>query len=66
MTVAEEDGKILSFAMAASWEFWPEWPFFSYMIEKLPEYVFEGQAPFLCSTHEEGSHDSGRNLSIQS
>lgn len=44
VTIAKENGKVLSFAMAASWEFWEEWPFFAYMIEKLPEFTFEGQA----------------------
>ncbi len=43
VTIAKENGKVLSFAMAASWEFWAEWPFFAYMIEKLPEFTFEGQ-----------------------
>ena len=43
VTIAKENGKVLSFAMAASWEFWSEWPFFAHMIEKLPEFSFEGQ-----------------------
>ncbi len=43
VTVAKENGKVLSFAMAASWEFWEEWPFFASMIEKLPEFLLEGQ-----------------------
>ena len=43
VTIAKQDGKVLSFAMAASWDFWEEWPFFANMIEKLPEFSFEGQ-----------------------
>ena len=43
VTIAKEDGKILAFAMAGSWEFWSEWPFFAYMIEQLPNFSFEGQ-----------------------
>lgn len=43
VTIAKEDGKVLSFAMAASWDFWEEWPFFANMIVKLPEFSFEGQ-----------------------
>ena len=43
VTIAKENGKVLSFAMAASWEFWSEWPFFAYMIEKLQEFSFDGQ-----------------------
>ena len=42
-TIAKEDGKILAFAMAGSWAFWSEWPFFAYMIEQLPNFSFEGQ-----------------------
>lgn len=42
VTIAVKDGNIVSFALAASWEFWSEWPFFSYMIEKLPEYNLDG------------------------
>lgn len=43
VTIAKENGKVLSFAMAASWEFWETWPFFAYMIDKLPEFSFMGQ-----------------------
>lgn len=44
VTIAKENGKVLALAMAASWEFWAEWPLFAYMIEKLPEFMLEGQA----------------------
>lgn len=43
VTIAKEDWKTLAFAMAGSWEFWSEWPFFAYMIEQLPNFSFEGQ-----------------------
>lgn len=44
VTIAQErDGKILAFAMAGSWDYWSEWPFFAYMIEKLPEFSLDGQ-----------------------
>lgn len=43
VTVAKENGKILAFAMAASWDFWKEWPLFSYMIEQLPNFALEGE-----------------------
>lgn len=38
-----DDGKILAFAMAGPWEYWSEWPFFAYMIEKLPEFSINSQ-----------------------
>lgn len=44
VTIAKENGKVLAFAMAAPWRFWAEWPFFAYMIEKLPEFNFNGQS----------------------
>ena len=43
VTIAKENDKVLAFAMAASWEFWSDWPFFAYMIEKLPEFTFENK-----------------------
>lgn len=43
ITIAKRDGIVLSYAMAASWKFWSEWPFFAYMIERLSENKFEGQ-----------------------
>lgn len=43
VTIAADQGKVLAFAFAASWDFWKEWPFFVYMIEKLPEFTFDGQ-----------------------
>lgn len=44
ITIAKQDGIVLSYAMAASWQFWSEWPFFAYMLERLSESRFEGQA----------------------
>ena len=44
VTVAkDENGKIVAYAIAASWEFWVQWPLFTYMIERLPEYSLKGQ-----------------------
>lgn len=39
----EENGRIVAYAIAASWEFWAQWPLFTYMIERLPEYSLNGQ-----------------------
>lgn len=43
VVIAENDGKIIAFAFAAPWKYWSEWPFFSYMIEILPEFSFDGK-----------------------
>ena len=43
VTIAKDDnGKVVAFALAASWEFWSEWPLFAYMIEELSKFTCEG------------------------
>jgi hypothetical protein len=39
--IARIDNKIVAYAMAASWQFWSQWPMFTYMIKQLPD------APYL-------------------
>jgi len=41
--IAREDGLLVAYAMAASWEFWPQWPMFSRMIKGLPKLKFLGR-----------------------
>lgn len=43
VTIAKDGDKVVAFALAASWKFWSEWPFFAYMIQELPKFSFEGQ-----------------------
>ena len=43
VTVAKDGDKVVAFALAASWDYWKEWPFFQYMIEILPENSYDGQ-----------------------
>lgn len=42
VTIAEENGEVLAFALAAGWDYWSAWPFFQYMIQQLEEYQLEG------------------------
>lgn len=43
VTIAkDDDGKVVAFALAASWEFWAEWPLFAYMIQELDKFECEG------------------------
>lgn len=42
VTVAKQNGRVVCYAMAASWRFWSTWPLFAYMLEKLPEYRYQG------------------------
>lgn len=43
VTIAKSHGVVVAYALAASWEFWSEWPFFVNMIKELPKNSFEGQ-----------------------
>jgi len=54
ITIAIEDGSIIAYAMAASWQFWSEWPLFAYMIGKLPENVFNGQRLSMDNSYQYG------------
>lgn len=44
LTIAEDNGKIVAFAMAASWDYWKQWPLFQKMIELLPDITVDGTA----------------------
>lgn len=35
------DGKIVAYAMAASWQFWSQWPMFRYMMENLDDSSYQ-------------------------
>lgn len=41
--VAKHNGKVVAYAMAASWEYWSIWPLFSYMINDLSNLQYLGQ-----------------------
>lgn len=43
LTVALDNGKLIAYAMAASWEFWSAWPMFQFMIKDLPNVTYLGQ-----------------------
>ncbi len=43
VTIAKDGDKIVAFALAASWDYWKEWPLFQYMIEILPENSYNGE-----------------------
>lgn len=43
VTIAKLDGRVVCYAMAASWQFWSAWPLFAYMMEKLPRYRYQGR-----------------------
>lgn len=41
--IAKRNGKVVAYAMAASWEFWSIWPMFAHMIKDLPNLEYAGQ-----------------------
>lgn len=40
--IAEKDGRVVAYVMAASWEFWSKWPMFAFMIKNLPNLKYQG------------------------
>lgn len=40
--IAVDRGKVVGYAMAASWQFWSVWPMYAYMIEGLPDLTYAG------------------------
>lgn len=62
VTIAREGGSVLAFAMAAPWEYWAEWPLFTHMIEKLPEFSFAGQRLSVENSYQYGPMCVERSL----
>ncbi len=54
ITIAKENNKVLGFAMAASWQFWSEWPFFAHMINEIPKNSFNGQSLNIYNSYQYG------------
>lgn len=52
--VAELGGKIVAYAMAASWQFWSQWPMFAYMIDTLSESNYQGYQLSLENSYQYG------------
>lgn len=40
--IAESEGRILGYAMAASWDYFSQWPIFPFMMSRLSGFVFNG------------------------
>ena len=43
LTIALDGGKVIAYAMAASWQFWSQWPMFQFMIGDLPNVSYIGK-----------------------
>jgi len=42
LAIAVDGEEIIGYAMAASWDYWSEWPLFQYMIDDLPNMTYLG------------------------
>jgi hypothetical protein len=42
--VAEDDGQIVGYAFAGSWDFFSQWPIFPYMVSRFPRFDFQDKA----------------------
>lgn len=43
LAIACDNGSVIGYAMAASWEFWSKWPLFQHMIKDLENTTYLGQ-----------------------
>ncbi len=54
LTIAVENGAVVAYAMAASWEFWSAWPMFQYMIKDLPNVSYRGKQLTIANSFQYG------------
>ena len=54
VTIAKDGDKIVAFALAASWDYWKEWPLFQYMIELLPQNTYNGETLSTTNSYQYG------------
>ncbi len=52
--VAMEDNRIVAYAMAASWQFWSQWPMFAFMIKDLPNVDFQAYTLSVDNSYQYG------------
>ena len=42
LSIALQDGRVVAYVMAGSWQFWSPWPLFAFMIKDLPQLEYQG------------------------
>ena len=52
--IAYLDNKIVAYAMAASWQFWSQWPMFAYMIKHLDDASYQAQKITVDNSYQYG------------
>lgn len=60
--VAIEEGTVLGYAFAGSWDFFSQWPIFPYMVSRFPQLEFQGVAMSLENTFQYGPVCIDRSL----
>ncbi len=54
LAVACDAGKVVAYAMAASWQYWEQWPLFQHMIKDLPNIKYLGQTLSMDNSYQYG------------
>ncbi|MDR7869326.1 MAG: GNAT family acetyltransferase [Tissierellaceae bacterium] len=54
LAIACDGDKVIAYAMAASWEYWSQWPLFEYMIHDLPNTEYMGQVLSIENSYQYG------------
>lgn len=52
--IARQEGKVVGYIMAASWQFWSAWPMFAYMIQDLPKLQYRGHTLSVDNSYQYG------------
>ncbi len=52
--IARNDGAVIAYVMAASWNFWASWPIFAFMIKDLSKLKYNGQTLNTENSYEYG------------
>ena len=52
--IARIEGRLVAYAMAASWGFWSQWPMFAHMIKELHKLEFLGQQLGIMNSYQYG------------
>lgn len=54
LSIAVDGDKVVGYAMAASWEYWSEWPLFAHMINDLPDTEYLGRTMSMENSYQYG------------
>jgi hypothetical protein len=52
--IARKDGEVVAYVMAASWDYWSNWPMFVHMIKDLPNLEYLGQQLTTANSYQYG------------